>query len=82
VELIRVFLPSGSNETRLIDQVDTLMNKVAKLGFIRPLRGQKRMFEVRRILKAYVDAQWLNEFDRQLAAYRQELEQDNGGSDD
>jgi hypothetical protein len=73
VELIRVFLPSGSNESRLIDQVDTLLNKVAKMGFVRPLRGQTKIYEVRRILKAFVDAQWLSEFDSQLAAYQQEL---------
>lgn len=73
VELIRVFLPSGSNESRLIDQVDTLLNKIAKMGFVRPLRGQKKTYEVRRILKAFVDAQWLKEFDGQLAAYQLEL---------
>jgi hypothetical protein len=28
------------------------------------------MYEVRRIIKAYVDAQWLSEFDARLAAYR------------
>ncbi|MDW7772253.1 MAG: DUF4194 domain-containing protein [Desulfobulbaceae bacterium] len=69
VELIRVFLPAGSNETRLIDQVDTHLNRIAELGFIRRLRGQDRMFEVRRIIKAFVDAQWLAEFDARLAAY-------------
>jgi hypothetical protein len=72
-ELIRVFLPAGSNEARLIDQVDTHLNKVVKLGFLRPLHGQKQMFEVRRILKAFVDAQWLTEFDQRLDLYRQEL---------
>lgn len=79
-ELIRVFLPAGSNEAKLIDQVDTHLNKVAKLGFIRPLRGQKQLFEVRRILKAFVDAQWLTEFDQRLAMYQQELEQRQGAS--
>lgn len=73
VDLIRVFLPAGSNETRLIDQVDTHLNKVAELGFVRRLRGQEKMFEVRRIIKAFVDAQWLSEFDRRLAEYQQEL---------
>ena len=73
VELIRVFLPAGSNETRLIDQVDTHLNKIADLGFVRRLRGQEQMFEVRRILKAFVDAQWLAEFDQRLAAYRSQL---------
>jgi len=62
----------------LIDQVDSHLNKVAKLGFLRPLRGQKQMFEVRRLLKAFVDAQWLTEFDERLAVYRQELAQKGG----
>ncbi len=70
VELIRVFLPVGSNETRLIDQIDAHLNKVAELGFVRRLRGQESMFEVRRILKAFVDAQWLADFDQRLAAYQ------------
>ena len=73
VELIRVFLPAGSNETRLIDQVDTHLNKVANLGFVRRLRGQAQTFEVRRILKAFVDAQWLAEFDRRLMDYQRQL---------
>lgn len=84
-ELIRVFLPEGSNETRLIDQVDTHLNKIAELGFVRRLKPNAgmpagpEMFEVRRILKAFVDAQWLAEFDARLAAYR-ELLQGGGGN--
>jgi hypothetical protein len=30
-------------------------------------------FEVRRILKAFVDAQWLTDFDTRLAAYQAQL---------
>ena len=70
VEMIRVFLPEGSNETKLIDQVDTHLNKIAELGFVRHLRGQEHTIEVRRILKAFVDAQWLAEFEQRLAAYQ------------
>ena len=73
-ELLRVFMPEGSNEARLIDQVDTHLNKVIELGFVRRLRGQDGMFEVQRILKAFVDAQWLGEFDARLAAYRAQLQ--------
>ncbi len=73
VELIRVFLPAGSNETRLIDQVDAHLNKIVELGFVRRLRAQERTFEVRRILKSFVDAQWLAEFDRRLADYQRQL---------
>ena len=70
LDLLRVFLPEGSNEVRLIDQVDTHLNRIVDLGFVRRLRGQDAMFEVQRILKAFVDAQWLAEFDARLAAYR------------
>ena len=73
-ELLRVFLPEGSNEARLIDQVDTQLNKVVELGFVRRLRGQDGVFEVQRILKAFVDAQWLAEFEVRLAAYRAQLQ--------
>lgn len=73
-EMLRVFLPEGSNEARLIDQVDAQINKIAELGFVRRLRGQDDMIEVQRILKAFVDAQWLAQFDERLAAYRSQLE--------
>jgi hypothetical protein len=75
VELIRVFLPSSSNEARLIDQVDAHLNNIIKLGFVRPLKAPsgEQAFEVRRILKAFVDAQWLAEFDQRLAGYRASL---------
>ncbi len=81
MELIRIFLPAGSNEVKLIDQVDTILNKIAELGFIRRLRGQGQMIEVRRIIKAFVDAQWLADFDERLAEYRQQLAQPQEGMD-
>jgi len=79
VELLRVFLPEGSNEARLIDQVDTQLNRIVDLGFVRRLRGQDHMFEVQRILKAFVDAQWLADFDARLAAYRAQIESKTEG---
>lgn len=82
LEMLRVFVPEGSNQTRLIDQIDAQLNRVVDLGFVRRLRGQEHMFEVQRILKAFVDAQWLAEFDARLAAYRSQLEVEQGASDE
>lgn len=75
VELVRVFLPQSSNEARLIDQIETHINRIIELGFLRRLKaaGGPPIFEVRRILKAFVDAQWLTEFDTRLAAYQAQL---------
>ena len=83
VEMVRVFLPDTSNEARLIDRIDSHLNRVVELGFLRRMRaesgaisgtGAQSTFEVRRILKAFVDAQWLAEFDARLAQYRAVLE--------
>jgi len=82
VELIRIFLPEGTNEVKLIDQVDATLNKVAELGFVRRLRGQGQTIEVRRIIKAYVDAQWLADLDQRLAEYQQQLSGAAEGSDE
>lgn len=78
-ELMRVFLPNGTNEARLIDQVDATITKVVDLGFLRRLKAStgptqdRGHYEVRRILKAFVDVQWLAEFDARLEAYRTAL---------
>lgn len=73
VEWLRVFQPGGSNEAKLVDQVSAHLNKIEEFGFIRRLKGQENVFEVRRILKTFVDAQWLSEFDAKLAAYREHV---------
>ncbi|TSE30587.1 DUF4194 domain-containing protein [Tepidimonas taiwanensis] len=83
-ELMRVFLPDGPNEARLIDQVDATIAKVVELGFLRRLKPaaggahDRGLYEVRRILKAFVDAQWLADFDARLEAYRTARMEDAG----
>lgn len=79
VELVRVFLPEGSNEARLIDQIESTINKVVDLGFLSRLKAPASSaaapasYEVRRILRAFVDAQWLADFDARLEVYRSAL---------
>jgi len=78
VELVRVFSPVSSNEARLMDQVQTQLNKLIELGFVRKLKATSSRaaapdYEVQRILKAFVDAQWLSDFDARLAAYQAHL---------
>ncbi|MFY9636899.1 DUF4194 domain-containing protein [Pseudarthrobacter sp. BIM B-2242] len=72
-DMVSVFLPESSNEARILDQLGTNIKKVVELGFLRKLRGQVGTYEVARILKAYVDAQWLEEFEARLADYRASL---------
>jgi hypothetical protein len=81
VEMLRVFLPETSNEARLVDQIDTHIGKAADLGFLCPVKNAEQLYEVRRILKAYIDGQWLADFSSRLAEYAR-LAAGAGGSSD
>jgi hypothetical protein len=70
-DLTRVFFADGSNEARLRDRIDQHVNRIVELGFLQKLKGPGDLYEVRRILKTFVDAQWLSEFNERLAEYRQ-----------
>lgn len=79
-DMVSVFLPDSSNEARVLDRLSTDIKKVVELGFLRRLRGQPGTYEVTRILKAFVDAQWLEEFDARLADYRATLSDGTAGT--
>jgi hypothetical protein len=83
-EMIRVFLPPTSNEARLIDKIDEHINKAVDLGFLRPAgpataraaasaKSADQVFEVRRILKAFIDGQWLADLSDKLSQYEELL---------
>jgi len=69
VEMLRLFQSESTNDARAVDQAETTIKKAAELGFLRQLRGQNDQWEVRRILKAYVDAQTLSDFAAKLRKY-------------
>ena len=73
IDLVRVFLPDSANEARLFDRIDGYVNRLVDLGFLRRLRGQEDQFEVMRILKTFVDAQWLADLDERLKGYRNHI---------
>ena len=74
VDMVSLFRPESSNEARTLDRLRADIKKVLELGFLRKLKGQADTYEVARILKAFVDAQWLEEFDTRLADYRAGLD--------
>ncbi len=78
VEMLRLFLPDSTNEARLVDTIDANINRVVELGYLRRLRDEPDRFEVRRILKAFVDGQWLSELDERLGDYLSELSSEEG----
>ena len=81
VDMIRVFLPETANQARLEDRIDGHIKRIVELGFLRPLRGQANTFEVQRILKAFVDAQWLTGLAERLEDYRKHAAAGDGATD-
>lgn len=69
IDLVRLFLPDTANEAKLEDRVGQDIAKVVDLGFLKPMKGRTDAFEVRRILRSFVDAQWLGQLNERLAAY-------------
>lgn len=74
--LLQTFLPETTNEVRQLGMIDSYIKRVVELGFLRPLAGEGQeapsgphLYEVRRILKAYIDAEWLATLDERLEAY-------------
>jgi hypothetical protein len=80
-EMVRVFIPATSNDARLMDKLDEHIGKVAGLGFLRPVKIAEQSYEVRRILKAFIDGQWLADFDARLAEYAGLLTPDTAGDE-
>ena len=74
IELLRVFLAPGSNEAKLEDQIERHIDRVVELGFLREIQeGNSALFEVRRILRAFVNADWLAELESTYRDYAQHL---------
>ena len=69
VEMLRLFQAESTNDAKIVDNVETTVKKAVELGFLRQLRGQADHWEVRRILKAYVDAETLSDFAGKLREY-------------
>ncbi len=69
VDMMRVFGYESTNEVKTVDQIEQTIKKVADLKFVKQVRGQPGHWEVRRIIKAYVDAQTLADFDVKLQEY-------------
>jgi len=64
-EWMRLYRRDGISEERIVGDIGVLV----KLGYLRRLRNSEDTFEVRRIIKALVTADWLTEYrDRLLQA--------------
>ena len=70
IELMRPYLKDTSNEVKQLREIDTNLVKIKDMGFIRMIDSADSRFEVLRIIRSFVDAQWLGEMDKHLQEYQ------------
>lgn len=63
------FLPIQINEMKYRQSVEHLVRAAVRMGFLLKIKGQDTDYEVRPILRNFVDAQWLDDFAQKLEAY-------------
>lgn len=71
VSMLQLFLEIKFNEIKVQKEIEALIKKVEDLGFLKKLRGEELLYEIKPALKAFVDAQWLSDFDAKLKAYQE-----------
>ena len=64
------FLTERYDEVKLQKEIVTTIKKVEELGFLKKLGAKENTYEIRSAIKAFVDAQWLSEFDDKLQEYK------------
>jgi hypothetical protein len=76
IQMMQIYLPSGNNEVKIINQISTVINKAIELGVLRRLVTDTKRFEVKRIIKALIDADWLVNLETKLVEYKEYGERD------
>jgi hypothetical protein len=81
IEELKTYFTSGTNEAQFTKKMESHLKKISDLGFISFI-GTKHQIEVNRILKAFIDAQWLKSFDENLNIYLEYGSSDKNGEED
>lgn len=69
IEKVRPYLKDTNDEAKQRKEIEAEINAVEKMGFIRLLKNSNDEYEIIPLLRGFVDAQWLQEFDEKLKAY-------------
>ncbi len=68
VDMLELFLAQSSNEVKQIKEIEISIKKVVELGFLKRLQNSDN-YEIKRVIKSFVDAQCMDDFDKRLEEY-------------
>lgn len=65
-----LYLPTAGSDAKQLDLVDQHIRRVDKLGLLKPLKDDDQRFEIQRITKALINAEWLGDLSNKLKEYQ------------
>jgi hypothetical protein len=68
VEMFELFMNESFNEVKQVKEIESHIKKVVDLGFLKRLKNSEN-YEIKRVIKSFVDAQWMENFDKRLEEY-------------
>ena len=66
---MQAFFPAMTNEIKFQQEVERHLRRAEEMGFLQKLSGQEDSYEVRPLLRSFVNASWLQEFSERLQDY-------------
>lgn len=72
VRRMKPYFPDVSDEVKFTNSIDRCFSKALEMKILVPVRDNEYEYEVQPVLRRFMDAEWLSEFNRQLDKYMEE----------
>ena len=73
LDMMKIFYKNAPNEVKTSDKIETSINKLVEYGFLKWENDKKNRLEIKRIIKAVIDADKLNEIKTKLLEYAERI---------
>ena len=70
VDRMKLYLKDTTNEVKLIESIHRNVERAESMGFLSRIKGNDDSFEVMRIIRGFVNAEFLDEFNKRLTEYQ------------
>ncbi len=67
---LKPFFPVAGDELKFQQQVERYLHQAEEMGFLRQLPEPADSYEVRPLIRSFVDDQWLSDFEERLQEYQ------------
>jgi hypothetical protein len=70
IDMVQMFMRESTDEAKIVNEITRHIDRIRDMGFLRRLTGQEDVYEVQRILRSFINAEWMNNMSEKLEIYR------------